>query len=93
MAVFKPKTDGGARFSFLGAKGSASAYLDRVEALAEEGLALSREWGDERGIAGSLAALALAARSRGRYDESRRAYECSSAYRVAAARVRTSSLR
>ncbi|MGI8478442.1 MAG: tetratricopeptide repeat protein, partial [Gaiellaceae bacterium] len=49
--------------------------LDRAEALAEEGLALSREWWDERGIAGSLAALALAVRSRGRYDESRRAYE------------------
>ncbi len=26
MAVFKPKTDGGARISFLGAKGSASAF-------------------------------------------------------------------
>ena len=49
--------------------------LDRAEELAEEGLALSRERHDERGIAGSLAALALAARSRGRYDESRRAYE------------------
>jgi len=49
--------------------------LDRAEVLAGEGLALSREGRDERGIAGSLAALALAARSRGRYDESRRAYE------------------
>ena len=49
--------------------------LDRDEALAGQGLQISRELGDERGIAGSLAALGLAARSRGRYDESRRAYE------------------
>jgi len=49
--------------------------LDRDEALAGQGLEISRELGDERGIAGSLAALGLAARSRGRHDESRRAYE------------------
>ena len=49
--------------------------LDRDEALAGQGLQISRELGDERGIAGSLAALGLAARSRGRHDESRRAYE------------------
>jgi hypothetical protein len=39
-----------------------------------ETLALSRRLADERGVAGSLAALALAARSRSHYDESRRAY-------------------
>jgi predicted ATPase len=49
--------------------------LDRAEALGGEGLATSRELGDERGMAGSLAALGLAARSKGRYAESRRAYE------------------
>jgi non-specific serine/threonine protein kinase len=48
--------------------------LDRAEALATETLALSRRLADERGVAGSLAALALAARSRSHYDESRRAY-------------------
>ena len=49
--------------------------LDRAEQLAKEGLALSRGRRDERGTAGSLAALGLVARSQGRYEESRRAYE------------------
>jgi predicted ATPase/class 3 adenylate cyclase/DNA-binding NarL/FixJ family response regulator len=49
--------------------------LDRAEVLAGEGLALSRELGDERGIAGSLTARGLAARQRGRYKESRLAFE------------------
>lgn len=53
--------------------------LDRAEALAEEGLMTSREMGDERGTAASLAVLGLAARSKGHYGESRRALDESAA--------------
>jgi tetratricopeptide (TPR) repeat protein len=53
--------------------------LDSAELLAAGALALSAKLLDERGTAASLAALALAARSRGRYEECRRAYTESAA--------------
>jgi hypothetical protein len=53
--------------------------LDSAELLAAGALALSAKLLDERGTAASLAALALAARSRGRYEECCRAYTESAA--------------
>jgi DNA-binding CsgD family transcriptional regulator/tetratricopeptide (TPR) repeat protein len=59
-----------------------AAYMgayDRAEVLAREGLEDSRRRDDARGMAGSLAALALVARSRGDYAECRRTSEESAA--------------
>jgi predicted ATPase/DNA-binding CsgD family transcriptional regulator len=53
--------------------------LDSAELLAAGALALSAKLLDERGTAASLAALALAARFRGRYEECCRAYTESAA--------------
>ena len=62
--------------------------LDSAELLAAGALALSAKLLDERGTAAALAALALAARSRGRYEECCRAYTRAPRSCVGTARAR-----